>query len=137
MKYVEDLNGYLGWTRLDPSIPVRGLSPRSLLGHEPCSWLSCADYILVGIAPFIFAPELSSVQCVLLTFSLILDLFPIVCLTRDQIVFTARGGAYACTDDVGTYQWALDGKTLTLTTVEDPCPERNTVSIAHPWIKQD
>ena len=82
--YVEDPYGYLGCTRLDPSIPVRGLSPRSLSGHEPCTWLSCADYIPVGIAPFIFAPELSSVQCVLLTFSLILDLFPIVCFASEE-----------------------------------------------------
>jgi hypothetical protein len=58
-------------------------------------------------------------------------------LTRDQMVFTAEGGDYACIGPQGIYQWALDGKTLTLTTVEDPCPERNTLNSAHPWTRQD
>jgi hypothetical protein len=60
-------------------------------------------------------------------------------LTRDQMVFTAEGGNSACTGPQaqGIYQWALDGKTLTLTTIEDPCPERNTVNSAHPWSRQD
>jgi len=58
-------------------------------------------------------------------------------LTRDQMVFTAEGGNYACIGPQGIYQWALDGKTLTLTTIEDPCPERNTLNSAHPWSRQD
>jgi hypothetical protein len=58
-------------------------------------------------------------------------------LTRDQMVFNAERGAYACIGPQGIYQWALDGKTLTLTTVEDPCPERNTLNSAHPWTRQD
>ena len=63
-------------------------------------------------------------------------------LTPDQIVFTHEKGPYTykCTiigAETGTYKWAFDGQALTLTTVEDECPERNRIITAHPWSKQD
>ena len=59
-------------------------------------------------------------------------------LTQDQIVFTYEKGPYACTgQETYIYKWALDGKALTLTTVEDGCPDRNRVITAHPWSRQD
>ena len=59
-------------------------------------------------------------------------------LKQDQIVFTYEKGVYACPgQETYIYKWALDGKALTLTTVEDECPERNRVITAHPWSRQD
>ncbi len=59
-------------------------------------------------------------------------------LTQDQIVFTYEKGPYACIgQETYIYKWALDGKALTLTTVEDGCPDRNRVIAAHPWSRQD
>jgi len=57
-------------------------------------------------------------------------------LTQDQIVFTQMRGKYPC-GATGTYQWAFDGKRLTLTTVEDTCEGRPTIFTMHPWTKQD
>ena len=54
-------------------------------------------------------------------------------LTQDQIAFTYERGPYDCAGrETYIYKWAFDGKALTLTTVEDECPERNQVIAAHP-----
>ncbi len=57
-------------------------------------------------------------------------------LTQDQIVFDQTEAMFACGGD-GTYQWASDGKTLTLTTVEDQCEGRPFTFTIHPWTLQD
>ena len=58
--------------------------------------------------------------------------------TQDQIVFTYEKGPYACPgQETYAYKWAFDGRALTLTTVEDECPERNGVLTAHSWSRQD
>jgi hypothetical protein len=61
-------------------------------------------------------------------------------LTQEQLVFNDEKGPWACTDpgeENGIYTWALDGKTLTLTAVEDQCPGRTYVFTTHPLSKQD
>jgi hypothetical protein len=58
-------------------------------------------------------------------------------LTQDQIVFTLMLGKGGVCSAPGTYQWASDGKALTLTKVEDPCEGRPWVFEMHPWSKQD
>ena len=57
-------------------------------------------------------------------------------LTQDQIVFDQTEAKFACGGD-GTYQWASDGKTLTLTTVEDQCEGRPFTFTTHPWSLKD
>jgi hypothetical protein len=57
-------------------------------------------------------------------------------LTQDQIVFDQTEAMFACGGD-GTYQWASDGKTLTLTTVEDQCEGRPFTFTTHAWSQQD
>ncbi len=55
--------------------------------------------------------------------------------TQDTIVFGKESGPYACTKDgygSGTYKWSSDGKSLTLTKVDDSCPGRILVFTAHP-----
>jgi hypothetical protein len=59
-------------------------------------------------------------------------------LAQDQIVFTYVKGPYACPgQETYIYKWALDGKALTLTTVEDRCPDRNRVITARAWSNQN
>ena len=53
-------------------------------------------------------------------------------LTGDQIAITMSEGANPC-GATGTYTWASDGKSLTLTTVEDSCEGRPTFFTMHPW----
>jgi hypothetical protein len=57
-------------------------------------------------------------------------------LTQDQMVFAMTEGKYPC-GGKGTYQWASDGKALTLTAVEDGCEGRSTLLTMHPWSQQD
>ena len=57
-------------------------------------------------------------------------------LTQDQIVFATTKSKEPPCPGTGTYQWAFDGKALTLTTVEDDCPGRPTIFTMHPWSKQ-
>lgn len=49
--------------------------------------------------------------------------------TANQWTLTDEKGRLACTgaEISGTYKWNFDGKTLTLTTVEDKCGGRNTI----------
>jgi hypothetical protein len=56
-------------------------------------------------------------------------------LTQDQIEFTTQG--LSDCSATGTYQWASDGKELTLTKVEDQCEGRPTVFTMRPWSRQD
>jgi|GEM_PF-1162942 len=62
--------------------------------------------------------------------------------TQDTIVFGKEsgvyGGAYSCTYlgyASGTYKWSTDGKSLTLTKVDDGCAGRVLILTAHPLIK--
>ena len=58
-------------------------------------------------------------------------------LAQDQIGFATTKSKQPPCSETGTYQWAFDGKALTLTTVEDGCPSRPTVFATHPWSRQD
>jgi hypothetical protein len=58
-------------------------------------------------------------------------------LTENRIVFADEAGHCPGGQEVSTYQWAFDGKTLTLTSVEDACAYRNLVYASHPWSRQD
>jgi hypothetical protein len=61
-------------------------------------------------------------------------------LTQDQIEFAATFAATSAESNcfvAGTYQWASDGKELTLTKVEDECEGRPTIFTTHPWSRQD
>ncbi len=57
---------------------------------------------------------------------------------ENQLEFTDEKGPLACRAEqaTGIYKWALDGKTLTLTLVEDICDGRKGVLAAHPFFKQ-
>ena len=58
-------------------------------------------------------------------------------LSQDQIAFDqASTTSYSC-PATGTYQWAADGKTLTLTNIDDDCGARVLQFVAHPWSRQD
>jgi hypothetical protein len=59
-------------------------------------------------------------------------------LTPDQMVFTAEEGSCPrAGEGVATYQWAMDGDTLTMTATEqeDPCLYRRFVFTTHSWSK--
>ncbi len=59
-------------------------------------------------------------------------------LTEDQIVFAAEKLYGYCPKlETSTYEWAFDGKALTLTTIEDECNARRFVNSIHPWSRQD
>ena len=60
-------------------------------------------------------------------------------LTPDQIVFTAEkdGCKEYPGQEVGTYQWASDGESLTLTRVEDECLWRQLAFTLRPWARSD
>jgi len=62
-------------------------------------------------------------------------------LSADQLTFTGVEMGHACMDSsgvqVGSYRWALDGRTLTLTAIEDKCSDRNFSLTVHPWSKRD
>jgi len=58
-------------------------------------------------------------------------------LSQDQIAFDQTSTtSYTC-PATGTYQWAADGKTLTLTNVDDDCGARKLQLAMHPWSQQD
>ena len=57
-------------------------------------------------------------------------------LTEDQMVFVRTMGRHVCSEG-GVYQWALDGKTLTLTRVDDECYLRPFTFTTHPWSLKD
>jgi hypothetical protein len=58
-------------------------------------------------------------------------------LSQDQIAFDQTSfTTYAC-PATGTYQWAADGRTLTLTNVDDDCGARILQIVTHPWSRQD
>lgn len=54
---------------------------------------------------------------------------------EDQLEFTNEKGPLACLTGQasGIYGWSLDGKTLTLTLIEDVCEGRKAVLAAHPF----
>ena len=58
-------------------------------------------------------------------------------LIGDEMIFLEYGPAdAACLHLASTYQWALDGKQLTLTAVEDPCPARKYDWRFGEWIRE-
>ncbi len=69
------------------------------------------------------------------------DLRPARLNTQEQIVFTDESGPASCANtagqESGTYNWAFEGKQLTLTTVEDKCDARRIITASHPLPKQE
>jgi hypothetical protein len=60
-------------------------------------------------------------------------------IDHDQITFSDKEGRLSCRKaaKIGTYKWALDGKTLTFTKVEDTCEGRQLVLLTHPLLKKE
>lgn len=57
---------------------------------------------------------------------------------ENQLEFTDEKGPLACQaeQETGIYKWALEGKTLTLTLVDDKCDGRKGVLAARLFLKQ-
>ena len=56
----------------------------------------------------------------------------------DKLTLTDVSGQFACPAEKakGTYTWRLEGKALTLTTVDDACEDRSSDLTGHPWAKK-
>jgi hypothetical protein len=51
----------------------------------------------------------------------------------DRIVFTDVGGPGMCEEDPeGEYRWSMEGDEVSMTAIDDTCPGRLTVLMAHP-----
>jgi len=56
-------------------------------------------------------------------------------ITDNQVIFTDERGLLAC-DCAGLYGWEFDGKTLSLTNIEDQCGKRIVILTNKTWINK-